>query len=173
MSLHGKSGKKALANRGLWRLFQESDASTNWYVFGDAGTLKSLFAAALTIRYARSGLKPVYMNEVELFKSISAHYTYGEDHPLPNLVGPAVVWLDDLGKKKPSEHVYEWIYDLSEVRWAAKRATLYTAQEGPRATALKVALGDEAQAAPLFSRFAAGYVLEVRGADHRYMQDQP
>jgi DNA replication protein DnaC len=91
------------------------------------------------------------------------------DLPRPNLVAPGVLILDDLGKVKTSEFVYETLYACLESRWSNAKTTILTANHKPGVVAdrLTPASLDREAADAILSRLIAGQVIEVKGMDER------
>ena len=86
--------------------------------------------------------------------------------PLPDLYEPDVLILDDLGKVKPTDFVYQEFYRLVEGRWADELTTIFTANH--RASDVSRNMSPDAEgAAAILSRMASGVVVEVKGPDER------
>lgn len=136
---------------------------SNLYVWGAAGNGKTHLAVATGRRLAEAGHRVAFYGVVELFNQIRSSFNGGER---PNLEWPEVLILDDLGKIKPTEFVYEVFYAALEHRWANEKATIFTANHKPSQAAAQLSADSESAAAVL-SRMASGVVVEVRGADER------
>jgi DNA replication protein DnaC len=95
--------------------------------------------------------------------------TVASDAPKPNLIAPNTLLLDDLGKVKASEFVYETLYATLEGRWSEGKTTIFTANHKPGIVAdrLTPASLDREAADAILSRLVAGRVIEVRGSDER------
>lgn len=135
----------------------------NLYVWGPAGNGKTHLAVATGLRLAGEGKRVAFWGVVELFNRTRASFGGGER---PNLESPEVLVLDDLGKVKPTEFVYEVFYGALEYRWANELVTIFTANHRPSAAAAHLTSDSEAAAAVL-SRMASGAVVEVKGSDER------
>ncbi len=86
-----------------------------------------------------------------------------------NLITAGVLILDDLGKVKTSEFVYETLYACLEARWSNGKTTVFTANHKPGIVAdrLTPASLDTEAADAILSRMIAGRVIEVSGTDRR------
>lgn len=136
---------------------------TNLFIWGDAGNGKTHLSVALG--HALVGAKQVaFYGVVELFNRIRR--AVGGRDIAPDLERPDVLILDDLGKVKPTDFVYQEFYGTLEHRWANEKTTIFTANHRASAAARQLA-PDEESAAAILSRMAAGGVVEVKGADHR------
>jgi DNA replication protein DnaC len=136
---------------------------SNVYVWGPAGNGKTHLAVATGLRLAGEGRRVAFWGVVELFNRTRASFGGGER---PNIENPEVLILDDLGKVKPTEFVYEVFYGALEYRWANELTTIFTANHRPSAAAAHLT-GDNEAAAAVLSRMASGVVVEVKGADER------
>lgn len=135
----------------------------NLYIWGPAGNGKTHLAVATGLRLAGEGRRVAFWGVVELFNRTRASFGGGER---PNIETPEVLILDDLGKVKPTEFVYEVFYGALEYRWANELTTIFTANHRPSAAAAHLTSDSEAAAAVL-SRMASGVVVEVKGSDER------
>lgn len=136
----------------------------NLYVWGAPGNGKTHLAVATGRRLAEAGHRVAFYGVVDLFNRIRSSFGSGGERP--NLEWVDVLILDDLGKIKPTEFVYEVFYAALEHRWAAEKSTVFTANHRPSAAAAHLSPDSESAAAVL-SRMASGVVVEVRGADER------
>lgn len=140
------------------------EVGSNLYVWGPAGNGKTHLAVATGRRLAEAGHRVAFYGVVDLFNRIRASFGTGGERP--NLEWPEVLILDDLGKIKPTEFVYEVFYGALEHRWANAKTTIFTANHKPSVAASQLA-PDSESAAAILSRMASGAVVEVRGRDER------
>lgn len=136
----------------------------NLYIWGPAGNGKTHLAVATGRRLASAGHRVKFWGVVELFNTLRSSFGTGGERP--NLERPDILILDDLGKIKPTEFVYEVFYGAIEHRWANEKTTIFTANHRPSDAARHMS-NDPESAAAILSRMASGVVAEVRGADQR------
>lgn len=136
----------------------------NLYLWGPAGNGKTHLAVATGRRLALEGRRVAFHGVVELFNRIRA--SFNGDNPRPRLDWPDVLILDDLGKVKPTEFVYQEVYGALEYRWANEKSTVFTANHRASVAAQQLA-PDSESAAAILSRMASGVVAEVKGRDER------
>ncbi len=136
------------------------------YLWGAPGNGKTHLACALGIRLLEVG-SVRFWNLAALFAQLRECIAH--DLPKPNLQTPDVLILDDLGKVKASEFVYEVMYACLEGRWSNGKTTILTANHKPGVVAdrLTPPSFDRPAADALLSRLVAGRVIEVRGEDRR------
>ena len=144
------------------------ELGTNLYLWGPAGNGKTHLAIATGLHLAQAGHRVAFHGVVSLFTQIRASFA-PDGGPRPNLELPDVLILDDLGKVKPTEFVYQEFYAALESRWAGEKTTIFTANHRPSAAAAHLA-PDPESAAAILSRMASGTVVEVRGRDERLPQ---
>ncbi|HEX7038917.1 MAG TPA: ATP-binding protein [Trueperaceae bacterium] len=137
----------------------------NLYLWGPAGNGKTHLAVATGRRLAEAGHRVAFYGVVALFAQIRASFA-PDGAPRPDLAFPDVLILDDLGKVKPTEFVYQEFYAALEARWANEKSTVFTANHRPSAAAEHLS-PDSESAAAILSRMASGVVVEVRGRDER------
>ena len=136
----------------------------NLYIWGPAGNGKTHLAAATGRHYAARGHRVTFWGVVELFNRLRNSFGTGAERP--NLERPEILILDDLGKIKPTEFVYETFYGALEHRWANEKTTIFTANHRPSEAARHMSTDPESAAA-ILSRMASGTVIEIRGKDER------
>lgn len=137
---------------------------SNLYLWGAAGNGKTHLAIATGRHLAAQGHRVTFWGVIELFNTLRASFGTGAERP--NLDNPDILILDDLGKIKPTEFVYEVFYGAIEHRWANQKTTIFTANH--RASdAAKHLSPDTESAAAILSRMASGTVTEIRGRDER------
>ncbi|PYE51036.1 ATP-binding protein [Deinococcus yavapaiensis] len=138
----------------------------NVYLYGPAGTGKTYLAVATGRAYAEQGRSVRFWSLnllIGAYRDAIANRTRA-----PELASVDVLVLDDCGKLKPSEYVYEQVYNLLEARWADAKTTMFTAQHNPGKVALTLTpAGNEDAAGALASRMGSGYVFEIAGDDER------
>lgn len=137
----------------------------NLYVWGPAGNGKTHLAVATGRRQAETGKRVAFHGVVALFAQIRASFA-PDGPPRPNLEHPDILILDDLGKVKPTEFVYQEFYAALEARWANEKTTIFTANHRPSDAARHLS-PDAESAAAILSRMASGAVIEVKGRDER------
>ena len=76
--------------------------------------------------------------------------------------------LDDIGKTKASDFVYEELYGLINYRLEHGLTTIFTSNHPLSVTALKVS-PDPDNLGAMVSRLASGAVVEVKGRDRRVL----
>ncbi len=136
------------------------------YLWGNPGNGKSHLACAIGFRLLESA-SVVFWNVAALLARLRDGVAH--DLPRPNLTAPGVLILDDLGKVKTSEFVYETLYACLESRWSNAKTTILTANHKPGVVAdrLTPASLDREAADAILSRLIAGRVIEVKGKDER------
>lgn len=140
----------------------------NLYLHGLAGNGKTHLAVATARRFAETGRTARFYGVVDLFNQIRGSFNGQTERP--NLLAPEVLVLDDLGKVKPTEFVFQEIYAALEARWANELTTIFTANHGPKQAAAALASqGDGESAAAIVSRLASGKVAHVVGKDLRLL----
>lgn len=144
---------------------QNLELGQNLYLWGAAGNGKTHLAVATGRRLAETGHRVAFHGVVALFAQIRASFA-PDGAPRPDLTYPDVLILDDLGKVKPTEFVYQEFYAALEARWANEKTTIFTANHRP-STAAEHLSPDSESAAAILSRMASGVVSEVRGNDER------
>ncbi|MCK9513771.1 MAG: ATP-binding protein [Pigmentiphaga sp.] len=137
---------------------------TNLYLWGPAGNGKTHLAVATGHRLAAEGHRVTFWGVVELFNRIRGSFATNAERP--NLEAPEILILDDLGKIKPTDFVYETFYGALEHRWANEKTTIFTANHRPSDAARHLSTDSESAAAVL-SRMASGAVIEIKGRDER------
>lgn len=152
-----------VGNRAALTAADALKLGSNLYVWGPAGNGKTHLAVATGRRLAEAGHRVSFYGVVELFNQIRSSFNGGER---PNLEWPEVLILDDLGKIKPTEFVYEVFYAALESRWANEKTTIFTANHRPSQAAAQLS-ADSESAAAILSRMASGAVIEVKGRDER------
>ena len=136
------------------------------YLWGNPGNGKTHLACAVGFQALERG-SVVFWNTAALYARLRECVAH--DLPKPNLLAPMVLILDDLGKIKTSEFVYETLYGCLESRWSNAKTTILTANHKPGVVAdrLTPASLDQQAADAILSRLVAGHVIEVSGEDRR------
>jgi DNA replication protein DnaC len=136
------------------------------FLWGNPGNGKTHLACATGFGLLEHG-SVVFWNVATLCATLRE--CVARDLPRPNLTAMDTLILDDLGKVKPSEFVYETLYACLEHRWSNERTTILTANHKPGVVAdrLTPASLDREAADAILSRLVAGLVLEVGGEDRR------
>ena len=136
------------------------------YLWGNPGNAKTHLACAIGFQ-ALERESVVFWNVAALYAALRE--SVANDTPRPNLLTPGVLILDDLGKVKTSEFVYETLYACLESRWSNAKTTILTANHKPGIVADRLtpsSLDREASDA-ILSRLVAGRVIEIQGEDRR------
>lgn len=141
---------------------------TNLFIYGDVGNGKTMLAVASAYELAAYYSVAVW-GVVELFTKIRASFNVHNRTERPDLRRPEVLVLDDIGKSKASDFVYEELYGIVNYRWEHGKTTIFTSNHGAFATAQKVS-PDVDNAGALLSRMASGDVVKVTGRDQRVLQ---
>ena len=136
------------------------------YLHGSPGNGKTHLAVVTGFRLLESG-GVAFWNMARLYAHLRD--CVASDTPKPNLIAPSTLILDDLGKVKATEFVYETLYATLEGRWSEGKTTIFTANHKPGIVAdrLTPASLDRESADAILSRLVAGRVIEVRGSDER------
>ncbi len=136
------------------------------FLWGNPGNGKTHLACAIGFRALERG-SVVFWNVAALYARLRECVAH--DLPKPNLLAPSVLILDDLGKVKASEFVYETLYGCLESRWSNAKTTILTANHKPGVVAdrLTPASLDQQASDAILSRLVAGHVVEVTGEDRR------
>ncbi len=153
-------------NRDALEAVMQLELGSSLYLYGTPGNGKTHLAVALGFRLLEAG-SVTFWNTARLYAVLRD--CVAGNAPTPNLLAPKTLILDDLGKVKASEFVYETIYTALEGRWSEGRTTVFTANHKPGIVAdrLTPASLDRESANAILSRLVAGRVIEVRGRDER------
>jgi DNA replication protein DnaC len=136
------------------------------YLWGNPGNGKTHLACAIGFALLER-TTVTFWNMANLYAVLRD--CVARDVPRPNLIALGVLILDDLGKVKTSEFVYETLYACLEARWSNGKTTIFTANHKPGIVAdrLTPASLDSEAADAILSRMIAGRVIEVSGTDRR------
>lgn len=141
----------------------------NLFLYGPAGTGKSMLAVSVARHMASQGKTAKYWNMVALLDAIKD--SIEEARRRPYLEGYDVLVLDDVDKLRATEYAYERLYSILEQRWSSGKVTIFTAQFNPGEAALLLTPGNREErvraADPLASRMGCGSVFEIGGRDQR------
>ncbi|NJK45450.1 MAG: ATP-binding protein [Pleurocapsa sp. SU_196_0] len=153
-------------NREALEAGQQLETGNSLYFHGTPGNGKTHLAVALGFQRLEVG-KVVFWNMARLYAVLRE--CVASDAPKPDLLTPSTLILDDLGKVKTSEFVYETLYATLEGRWSEGRTTIFTANHKPGLVADRLTPSslDREAANAILSRLVAGRVIEVRGRDER------
>ena len=153
-------------NRDALEAVTQLELGSSLYLHGTPGNGKTHLAVALGFRLLEMG-NVTFWNTARLYAVLRE--CVAGNAPKPNLLTPKTLILDDLGKVKATEFVYETIYAALEGRWSEGRTTVFTANHKPGIVAdrLTPASFDRESANAILSRLVAGRVIEVRGRDER------
>ena len=150
-------------NRQAAEAGQAMDPTRNLYLWGNAGNGKTHLAVA-TAQHAASSMRVAFWNTGTLFSTLRLAAVGNADWP--DLTRPNLLVIDDIGKVKPTDFIFQELYRVLEERWSNERGTIFTANHRPSEAVRRLAEDTESQGA-LLSRFGSGLVLEVRGPDKR------
>lgn len=161
-SLRVHDGNKAAVTAG-----KELTVGENLFIHGPAGNGKTHVAVATGWRLVNAGHSVEFYGVVDLFNKIRNSFSHpnSEQHR-PNLAAPDVLILDDLGKVKPTDFVFQEIYAALESRWANEKTTIFTANHRASEAAAQLSPDGEGAGA-ILSRMASGRVVSVTGQDER------
>ena len=142
------------------------EAGRTLFLWGNPGNGKTHLACAIGFRALERG-SVVFWNVAALYGRLRECVAH--DLLKPNLLAPSVLILDDLGKVKASEFVYETLYGCLESRWSNAKTTILTANHKPGVVAdrLTPAILDQQASDAILSRLVAGHVVEITGEDRR------
>jgi DNA replication protein DnaC len=152
-------------NRAAVNAARDLQPGQNLYLHGPAGNGKTHLAIATGRHLAEKGHRVAFHGVVALFARIRSSFA-PDGPPRPNLEHPDILILDDLGKVKPTEWVFQEFYATLEHRWSNEKTTIFTANHRPLDAANQLA-PDPQSAAAILSRMASGAVIEVKGPDQR------
>lgn len=155
-------------NRNAVERCKSLDYGTNLFIFGSVGNGKTMLAVATAHNFAPYYSVAVW-GVVDLFTTIRASFNSYNNTERPDLKRPEILVLDDIGKSKASDFVYEELYNLVNYRWEQGKTTIFTSNHGALVAAQKVS-PDQDNAHALLSRMASGDVIEVTGRDQRVLQ---
>ena len=155
-------------NRQAVELCKSLAYGTNLFIYGDSGNGKTMLAVATAHDLAAYYSVAVW-SVVEWFEMIRTTFNIQNQTKRPDLKGPEVLVLDDIGKSKASEFAYEELYNVVNYRWEQGKTTIFTSNHSARAAAQKVS-PDIDNANTLLSRMASGDVVKVAGRDQRVLQ---
>ncbi len=127
--------------------------------------------AVATAHYFAPYFSVAVWGAVNLFSAIRTSFNPHSSVERPNLERPELLVLDDIGKSKASDFVYEELYGLINSRLEHGKTTIFTSNHSVSGTALKVS-PDPDNLAAMVSRLASGTVVEVTGRDKRVLQGQ-
>lgn len=150
-------------NRAAIEAARQLDGSTNLYLWGAAGNGKTHLAIAIAHERAKNQ-RVAFWSIPALFQRL--RWAALGEASCPDLLGPDTLVLDDIGKIKGTEFVFQELYRIVEERWSNERSTVFTANHRPSEAAARI-IDDTPSQGALTSRFAAGRVVEVRGEDER------
>lgn len=157
-------------NQAAFKACRRLEYGATLFIHGSAGNGKTMLAVATAHHFA-----PYYSVEVwgavNLFSAIRASFNPHSRVGRPNLERPELLVLDDIGKSKASDFVYEELYGLINHRLEHGKTTVFTSNHSVGETALKVS-PDPDNLAAMVSRLASGTVVEVTGRDQRVLQGQ-
>jgi DNA replication protein DnaC len=151
-------------NRAAIGAAESLEFGQNLYVWGEAGNGKTHLAVGIGRRMV--GTYTVAFWGVSHLFQVLREAIGDNSVRRPDLITPHVLVLDDLGKTKPTEWVYENLYNTLERRWADGRSTVFTANYRPLDVAKRISF-DKEGAEAVVSRLASGKVVQVKGPDRR------
>ena len=132
------------------------------YICGSQGAGKTWLACRMAKAWMQHGRGSVrFVTSVRLLAEISD--TYGsrgasETQVLDTYAGYSLLVVDDLGKEVPSKWTLSRLFELFNMRYADRRATVVTTQFSPDALARRMAeSGDRETAMAIVSRFREKY----------------
>jgi DNA replication protein DnaC len=158
--------REQAGNRKALEACREFSPGKNLYIHGPAGNGKTHLAVATGLSLV-GALTVQFWGVAKLFSTLRLA-AIGEE-ARPDLYRPDVLILDDLGKVKATEFVFQEFYAVLEQRWAEQQTTIFTANHKPSESASQLA-PDPQSAAAILSRMASGVVIEVKGRDERLGQ---
>ena len=153
-------------NAAALEIATQLEVGRTLFLWGNPGNGKTHLACAISFRALERG-SVVFWNVAALYARLRECVAH--DLPKPNLLAPSVLILDDLGKVKASEFVYETLYGCLESRWSNAKTTILTANHKPGVVAdrLTPASLDQQASDAILSRLVAGHVVEITGEDRR------
>ena len=155
-------------NRQAVELCKSLAYGTNLFIYGDSGNGKTMLAVATAYDLAAYYSVAVW-SVVEWFEMIRTTFNFQNQTKRPDLKGPEVLVLDDIGKSKASDFAYEQLYNVVNYRWEQGKTTIFTSNHSAQTAAQKVS-PDIDNANALLSRMASGDVVKVTGRDQRVLQ---
>lgn len=135
----------------------------NLYIWGNAGNGKTHLSVAILQKHAESH-RCAFWNTATLFSTLRQAAIGSADWP--DLIRQDLLVIDDIGKVKPTDFIFQELYRVLEERWSNERGTIFTANHRPSEAVRRLADDAESQGA-LLSRFGSGRVVEIRGPDKR------
>ncbi len=155
-------------NRAAFEACQGLEHGDTLFIHGAAGNGKTMLAVATAHRFA-----PYYTVEVwgvvNLFSALRRSFNPHAQVERPDFRRLEVLVLDDIGKTKPSDFVFEELYGLINQRLEHGLTTIFTSNHSLSETALKVS-PDPDNLGAIVSRLASGTVVEVKGRDQRVLR---
>lgn len=143
-------------------------SGTGLYLWGGVGTGKTTCASAVAREVIRRGSSVRYERMWDVLESARRGYRDGSD-PLAELEAVPFLFLDDLGKERPTAWVLERVFALADERNARMLPTVVTTQYRPGDLVTRLAdSGDFDTAQAIVSRLRQGAeVVEFTGTDRR------
>lgn len=105
-----------------------AEGAVGLFIAGDIGTGKTFFASCFAVSLMRRGVPVKWANVADVLREIRA--TFGgqvrEAEVIARYVKPPVLFLDDLGKERPTEWALEQLFAVVNARYDAGRALVVT-----------------------------------------------
>ena len=150
-------------NQAAYNAAKDHNPKSNLYLWGNAGNGKTHLAVA-TAQVAANTMRVAFWNTATLFSTLRQAAIGASDWP--DLTRQDLLVIDDIGKVKPTDFIFQELYRVLEERWSNERGTIFTANHKPSEAVRRLADDAESQGA-LLSRFGSGAVVEVSGKDKR------
>lgn len=125
-------------------------SSKSLYIAGDIGTGKTFLASCLAVDLVRHGGRVLWRNVSDVLREIRASFNQrdiSEQDIIDRFISPSVLFLDDLGKERPTEWAIEQLFAILNARYDRDLPVVITTNYGGaelarRLTPAKQANGD-------------------------------
>ena len=111
------------------------------FVAGDIGTGKTFLASCLAVDLVRNGVRVLWRNVSDVLREIRASFgrrDVSEQDVIDRFISPTVLFLDDLGKERPTEWAVEQLFAVINARYDRDLPVVITTNYGGRELARRL-----------------------------------